>query len=116
MYDRTEQIMNVADVFELRAALDRARSDPNVIAWRYWRLTEVAGEIRTVCERCGESYQQGEVRERECRCGLIHLEHACGACHTTLVDPPHGDGCAPIPVDTEGVNARYRRRRWRRTN
>jgi hypothetical protein len=113
MYDRTERIMNVADVVALRAALDRARADPDVVAWRFWRLTDRAGRIRTACPSCGERYQQGQVRDRECRCGLVHVEHECRECRAGFVDPPYGDGCGPIPVDTEGVNERYRRRRWR---
>lgn len=113
-YDRTERIIEVRDVLALRAVIDRARSDPDVIAWRYWRLTERAGEVRTVCPGCGARYQQGRVLDRWCRCGLIHVAHDCGDCHTMLVDPPYADGCGPIPVDAEGIDERYRRTRWRR--
>jgi hypothetical protein len=115
LYNRTERVVNVPDVAALRAELGRARSDPNVVAWRYWRLTELAGEVRTACPSCGEQYQPGRVRDRQCRCGLIHVAHSCGACHTEFVDPPYAEGCGPIPVDTEGINARYRRKRWPRS-
>jgi hypothetical protein len=114
-YDRTERVVDVPDVAALRAALDRARSDPHVIAWRYWRLIELAGEVRTDCRSCGEQYQPGRVRDRQCLCGVIHVEHTCGTCHVTFIDPPYEEGCGPIPVDTEGINARYRRKRRRWT-
>jgi hypothetical protein len=113
-YDRMEQIKDVEGVAALRAELDRARSDPDVVGWRYWRLVEPAGVARAICASCGEPYQQGRVTDRECRCGLVHVEHWCHRCQAAYVDPPHDEGCGAIPVDTEAINERYRRRRWRR--
>jgi hypothetical protein len=114
-HNRTERVVDARDVVELRALLDRARSDPDVVAWQYWRLTELAGRVRSACPDCGTRYQPGEVGGRVCRCGLVHVRHECRECRTDLVDPPYGEGCGSIPFDLEGVNEKYERRRWRRS-
>lgn len=114
LYDRTERIMDVQDVRALRQTLDRARSDPNVIGWRYWRLTDLP-PVRPVCPRCTAPYEPGNVKARACRCGTMHIEYECRTCHTTETDPDYDDGCGSIPFDLEAVNDRYRHRRWRRS-
>ena len=107
--DRRQRVVDVRDVTELRAVLARARRDPAVVGYRYWRLQVLAGEVRSACPRCRARYRPGQVRGRVCRCGLVHVLLDCRACDTDLVDPPFGPGCGPVPFDAEGVNARYRR-------
>lgn len=114
-YNRTERIMDVRDVRALRAVLDRARSDPDVIGWRYWRLTELP-PIRSACPQCGTRYEPGQISGKVCRCGTMHVEYECRPCLTTETDPPLGEGCGRIPFDLEAVNEKYRRRRWRRSS
>jgi len=104
-----QRVVDVRDVAELRALLDRARRDPDVVGYRYWRLQELAGRVRATCPRCHARYRPGQVRGRVCRCGLVHVVLGCRACDTDLVDPAYGPGCGPLPFDAEGVNARYRR-------
>lgn len=108
-YDRTERVVDLNDVAELRVAVNRARADPDVVGYRYWRLTEYPGGVRTACPGCGGRYQPGQVHDRICRCGLRHLTYECRSCCTTEVDPPYEDGCGQVPFDVDGVNARYRR-------
>lgn len=107
--DRTHRVVTVPGVAELRGVIARARACPEVVRYEYWRLLELAGEVRVACPECGGRYLPGQVGGRFCRCGLVHVAHACRACHTDLVDPPYQPGCGPIPFDADGVNSRYRR-------
>jgi hypothetical protein len=109
-YGRSEQVVDVRDVPALREAVARARSDPDVIAYRYWRLPDDTLEIRAACRSCGYPYQPGGVQDRTCRCGLRHVTYDCRNCYTVEVDPGYGDGCGEVPFDAEGFNAKYRRR------
>lgn len=114
LHNRTQRVVDVPDVRALRAALASARSDPEVAGWRYWRLTELP-PVRRTCPACGTRYEPAQVRGRVCRCGLMHIAYECRGCQATGTDPPYGDGCGRVPFDLEGVNERYSRRRWRRS-
>jgi hypothetical protein len=109
--DRTHRVLDLRDVAELRAAIARARADPEVTGWRYWRLLELAGRVRSRCPRCAARFAPGQVSGQVCRCGLVHVRHRCRECRLEVVDPPRGAGCGPVPFDPEAANARYRRRR-----
>jgi hypothetical protein len=115
LYGGGVRVVDVPGVAELRDAVEHARRDPDVTGWRYWRMTELGGRVRSACPRCRARYEPGTVTGRVCRCGLVHVAHECRGCRTDLVDPPYAAGCGEVPFDAEGVNARYRRRRWRRS-
>lgn len=111
---RTERVMDVRDVRELRAVLSRARSDPDVIGWRYWRVPELP-PVRSACSQCDTQYEPGQVNGRVCRCGSMHIKYECRKCRATETDPVYREGCGSIPFDLEGVNEKYHRRSWRRS-
>lgn len=90
---------DVAGVAGLRAALAAALADPDVSAYRYWALPELAA-VRTVCP-CGDLYSPGVVRHIECRCGIVHVRYRCARTGQEEFDPPRHDGCGPLPVDPD---------------
>lgn len=98
--DRRERL--VLRVAQLREALERARSDPTVIAVRYellWRLDRT--DEPASCSNCQQPLR-GPIHIRakpgwmRCQSSPGHLTYACN-CETTTVFPVPSFDCAPVP-------------------
>ncbi len=86
-------------VARLRAAnawAQRAYRLHEIDDWRWWRLPDAPTD--TSCPDCGYHYAPGRAHTDTCQCGRTHAHYACVHCGTR-VDPPHADGCAPVPHD-----------------
>jgi hypothetical protein len=103
--------MTADTVQALRRLRARALADPDVVAFEWWRLRDVHGQVLERCP-CGQPYD-GVRREHrigepyECRCGLVHLAHKCKVgCGRVTLDPPPTDGCGSLQEQAEASRSR----------
>lgn len=99
-------VHDVPDVEALRVAVMRLRADPRVDSYKWRRLRDV--ELHIHCPHCNGLYDRPNVRERYCRCGLMHVHYRCPECFRQGVEPAEHDGCGDIPPDHE----RWRTKGW----
>lgn len=90
---------DVHGVAALRAAVVQALADPDVTGYHYWPQPELE-PARTHCH-CGDAYAPGVVRRIGCRCGIVHIRYRCARDGRQDIDPPHHDGCGPLPIDPQ---------------
>ncbi len=93
------EVVSLDSVSQLRDIVARARIDPTIEAWRFWRHREWVGADPP--HACGGSRAVGwapaGITDHACRCGLYHRTWYCNRCGQTQSDPDHGPGCGPIP-------------------
>jgi hypothetical protein len=94
-----EQLVDVDTVAELRAVVLRARSDPAIAAYRYWRVREwIGGNPAHGCPEFIDGPPPARLSVRACRCGTDHRVEDCVRCSQLIWTPLVGPGCGPIPM------------------
>jgi predicted Zn-ribbon and HTH transcriptional regulator len=85
----------VSTAAELRASVERARTDADVVAYSYRRATFTIQPA--ACPACGASWRRAghRVSWHPCACPAAAANHnghtvlACDTCGGELADPPH---------------------------
>lgn len=89
---------DVPSVGHLRTVVLRARRDPSIATYRYWRKRHWHGQ-QPSHGPCGDEYVPAGISEIGCQCGQLHRVFRCHRCGTEEIVPGHDVGCGPLPND-----------------
>jgi hypothetical protein len=97
--DDQTRVLSVGTVGELKWIVLRARTDPRIASYRYWRHRD--WDPTDVPDRCprGHDYIPAGTSDVSCCCGDGHRILRCHAHNSVVICPPFGPGCAPIPIE-----------------
>lgn len=95
------QVLSATTVRELREVVQRARADPSIVRYRFWRHREWTGpDPPHDCGGSGDGqYVPAGITDVACCCGQGHRVYRCHRCGAEEIHPELGTGCGPIPAE-----------------